>query len=305
MDAVGGIREVGMRRGRKRMVSIFLRYFLLIGIGVVFLYPILYMISNSFKSVQDLVNPTVEWLPAKLYPDNFLRALKTLDYWKTLPFTVLYTTAATLAQTISCAMAGYAFARHEFPLKRFWMVMLIAAFLIPAQVTLVPRYLMFYNYGLTNTPFAVWLPSLLGQGVSSSIFVLIFENFFGSYPKSFDEAAKLDGAGKFTIFFRVALPVVKPAVVVSVLFSFVWFWNETYTSGQLMGSALRTLPMKLESFVAEFSSIYSTGDMTARLNESARMAATLLVIAPLGVLYVVLQRSFIRGIDAASGITGE
>lgn len=294
-----------MKQVRKRIISLTLRYFLLIGIGVVFLYPILYMISNSLKSVQDLVNPTVEWLPVKLYWGNFSRALRTLDYWKTLPFTVFYTAAATLAQTVSCAMAGYAFARHEFPLKRFWMVMLIAAFLIPAQVTLVPRYLMFYNYGLTNTPFAVWLPSLLGQGVSSSIFVLIFDNFFSSYPKSFDEAAKLDGAGKFTIFFRVALPVVKPAIVVSILFSFVWFWNETYTSGQLMGSALRTLPMKLESFVAEFSSIYSTGDMTARLNESARMAATLLVIAPLAALYVVLQRSFIRGIDAASGLTGE
>lgn len=208
---------------------------------------------------------------------------------------------------MSCAMAGYAFARHEFPLKRLWTVMLIAAFLIPAQVTLVPRYLMFYKYGLTNTPFAVWLPALLGQGVNSSIFILIFENFFGSYPRSFDEAAKLDGAGKFTIFFRVALPMVKPAVVVSILFSFVWVWNETYTAGQLMGAGLRTLPMKLESFVAEFAGIYNSasGDMSARLNESGRLAATLLVIAPLMLLYLILQKSFIKGIDAASGLTGE
>ena len=189
------------------------------------------------------------------------------------------------------------------------MVMLVAAFLVPAQVTLVPRYLMFFNYRLTNTLFAVWLPALLGQGVSSSIFILVFDNFFSSYPKSFDEAAKLDGGGKFTIFFRVALPMVKPAIVVSILFSFVWIWNETYTSGQLMGAGLRTLPMKLESFVAEFTNIYSTasasGDMAARLNESGRLAATLLVVAPLMVLYMILQRSFIRGIDAASGLTGE
>ncbi len=298
-----------MKSSVKRFLALGIRYLLLIGISVVFLYPVLYMVCNSLKSIQDLVNPTVEWLPSRLCWDNYTRALKTLDYGKTLPFTFLYTAVAAAAQTVCCAMAGYAFARHEFPLKRFWMVMLVAAFLVPAQVTLVPRYLMFFNYRLTNTLFAVWLPALLGQGVSSSIFFLGFDNFFSSYPKSFDEAAKLDGGGKFTIFFRVALPMVKPAIVVSILFSFVWIWNETYTSGQLMGAGLRTLPMKLESFVAEFTNIYSTasasGDMAARLNESGRLAATLLVVAPLMVLYMILQRSFIRGIDAASGLTGE
>lgn len=298
-----------MKGKRKRVLFSVFRYLLLAGISVVFLYPVLYMVCNSLKSIRDLVNPTVEWLPTKLYWENYARALKTLDYWKSLPFTILYTAVAALAQTVSCAMAGYAFARHKFPLKNFWRVMLIAAFLIPAQVTLVPRYLMFFNYGLTNTVFAVWLPALLGQGVSSSIFILVFDNFFSSYPRSFDEAAKLDGAGKFTIFFRVALPMVKPAMIVSVLFSYVWIWNETYTSGQLMGAGLRTLPMKLESFVADFTRIYqaasASGDMSARLNESVRLAATLLVIGPLGLLYMALQKSFIRGIDAASGLTGE
>ncbi len=294
-------------KDKKSLLGMIARYLLLIGISAVFLYPILYMICNSLKSVQDLVNPTVEWLLVKPTWENFTKALKTLRYGSTLPFTIFYTLAATLAQTVSCAMAGYGFARHEFPLKRFWMIMLVAAFLIPAQVTLVPKYLMFYNYGLTNTLFSIWLPALLGQGVNSSIFILIFENFFNSYPKSFDEAARLDGAGRFTIFFRVAMPMVKPAAVVSILFSFVWIWNETYTAGQLMGAELRTLPMKLESFVAEFTSIYSSGsgDMSARLNESSRLAATLLVIAPLILLYIILQKSFIRGIDAASGVTGE
>lgn len=296
-----------MKAHGRGFVSAAVRYLLLIGIGAVFLYPILYMLSNSFKDVQDLVNPTIEWLPSHLYLGNFGRATYTLRYEVTLPFTVFYVAVAAVAQTVSCAMAGYAFARHEFPLKRLWMVMLVVAFLIPAQVTLVPKYLMFYNYGLTGTLFSTWLPALLGQGVNSSIFVLVFYQFFASYPKSFDEAAQLDGAGRFTVFFKVALPMVVPAIVVSVLFSFVWFWNETYTSSLLLGSEYRTLPMKLESFVAEFTNLYqsaSSGDMSSRLNESLRMAATLLVIAPLMALYAVLQRHFIEGIEAA-GLTGE
>lgn len=291
----------------KRLAEGLARYFLLIGIGAVFLYPILFMLANSLKDVQDLVNPTVEWLPTHLYFGNFGRALYTLQYEKTLPFTIFYVAAAALLQTVSCAMAGYAFARHEFALKRLWMVMLIVAFLIPAQVTLVPKYLMFYNYKLTGTLFATWLPAMLGQGINSSIFILVFYQFFASYPKSFDEAAQLDGAGRFTVFFRVALPMVGPALIVSILFSFVWFWNETYTSSLLLGPSFRTLPMKLESFVAEFTSIYrstSSGDTASRLNESLRMAATLLVIVPLMLLYTLLQRRFIEGIES-SGLTGE
>lgn len=306
--ALSPAREAWAKHQGKSLLNHLARYFLLIGIGAVFLYPILFMLVNALKDVQDLVNPTVEWLPTHLYWGNFGRALYTLRYEKTLPFTVFYVAVASLAQTVSCAMAGYAFARHEFPLKRLWMVMLVVAFLIPAQVTLVPKYLMFYNYKLTGTLFSTWLPALLGQGVNSSIFILVFHQFFAGYPKSFDEAAQLDGAGRFTVFFRVAMPMVGPAVVVCVLFSFVWFWNETYTSGLLLGPSYRTLPMKLESFVAEFTSIYQTNssgtDAVTRLNESLRMAATLLVVTPLMVLYGALQRRFIEGIES-SGLTGE
>lgn len=300
-------RAAHRRHAAKRAAINLARYFLLIGIGTAFLYPILFMVVNSLKDVQDLVNPTIEWLPSHLYFGNFGRAIYTLRYEITLPFTILYVAVAAFAQTVSCAMAGYAFARHEFPLKKLWMVMLVVAFLIPAQVTLVPKYLMFYKYHLTGTLLATWLPALLGQGVNSSIFVLVFYQFFSGYPKSFDEAAQLDGAGRFTVFFKVALPMVGPAIIVSILFSFVWFWNETYTSSLLLGSEFRTLPMKLESFVAEFETIYqsaTSNDTATKLNESLRMAATLLVISPLMLLYVALQRRFIEGIEAA-GLTGE
>lgn len=293
------------RRAGRRLAGQILLYFLLIGISVVFLYPILYMVVNSFKTVGDLVNPGIEWIPTTLYIGNYRRALVALDYWHSLAYTVIFTSAATLFQTISCALAGYALARHRFPMKKLWMVLIVIAFLIPSHVTLIPRYLQFFKYGLVNTPWAVLLPAALGQGVNSTIFILVFHQFFSSYPRSFDEAAQLDGANRFRVFFRVALPICSPAIIVSLLFSFVWFWNETYTAGQLMGEAQSLLPIKLSSFMELYNNAYASASSgVSQINESQNMAATLLVIAPLLLIYLVLQKRFIEGIES-SGLTGE
>ncbi len=293
------------RRRIRVFAGLQLRYFLLIGIGLVFLYPVAYMLVNSAKSLPDLVNPTIEWIPSTLYLDNYSRALKVLDYRHTLIVTVLLVSMETLLQTFSCSLAGYALARYRMPFKRFWMAMVVITFLIPSHVTLIPKYIMFSSYQLVGSPLSVLLPASLGQGINSTVFVLIFYQFFSSYPRSFDEAAQIDGAGRLRVFFRIALPVCVPAIVVSLLFSFVWFWNETYTSGLLLGSGLRTLPMKLQSFVEEYSRSFSSGsDGVNRINESIRSAATLLVITPLLMLYLVMQRYFIEGVES-SGITGE
>ena len=291
---------------KKKASAVFsklLLYFLLIGIGMVFLHPILYMLDNSFKSVNDLINPTIEWIPSKLYLDNYKVAAEVLDYFRILLVTIAVVGTATVFQTISCALAGYSIARHDMPLKNLWLVLMILSFLTPASITLIPKYLMFNKYGLIGSPLSVLLPALLGQGINSAVFVLVFNQFFAGYPKSFDEAARLDGASGIKIFFKVALPVCVPAIIVSLLFSFVWFWNETYVSGLLFGNALRTLPMKLQSFVEEFGRSHASGSDN-KINESLQLAATVLVVSPLMLFYISLQKYFIEGIEA-SGITGE
>lgn len=293
------------RRRLRRLGGRLLLYFLLIGISVVFVYPILYMVVNSFKTVSDLVNPGIEWIPTSLYIGNYRRALVALDYWNSLAFTVVFTAAATLFQTISCALAGYGLARHRFPLKRLWLLLIVIAFLIPSHITLIPRYLQFFRYGLVDTPWSILLPAAFGQGVNSTIFILVFHQFFSNYPRSFDEAAQLDGAGRVRVFFQVALPICSPAVVVSLLFSFVWFWNETYNAGLLMGTSQSLLTIKLSSFIELYNSAYaSAAEGVSKINESQNMAATLLVIIPLLLIYLVLQKRFIEGIESA-GLTGE
>ena len=281
-------------------------YVILLGLGIAFLYPILFMITTSFKSTEDLVNPTIEWIPSGFYTDNYVKAFEVLDFNNTFFVTLFLAGISTVLQTISCALAGYGFARHSFRGKGVLMVLLLMTFVIPSQVTLVPKYLIFHSLKLIGSPMASFLPAVLGQGFKSAIFILVFTEFFSAYPKSFDEAARMDGAGRFKVFLRIALPVCVPAIIVSLLFSFVWYWNETYLSSLLQGGMWRTLPMKLQSFVSDFSQIYTSAKNSDqnKINESLRMAATILTILPLIIVYLLLQKQFIEGIES-SGLTGE
>jgi len=281
-------------------------YVLLLILGFVYLYPIIFMVTTSLMDMEDLVNPTVKWIPTSLYFGNFAIALKVLDYGKSLLASLAMAGLPAIFQTISCALIGYGFARMEFPLKGLWFAMLIFSFLLPAQVTMIPKYIMFNAYGMINTPLPSLLPALLGQGIRSTIFVLIFYQFFHSYPKSMDEAAQIDGANTWTIFLRIALPMSIPSIVVSLIFSFVWYWNETYLSGIFFGQVIQTLPMKLQAFVDSYSRLYPTSDGSTvnALNESIRMAGTLLTIIPLIIFYLILQKQFVESIDR-TGITGE
>ncbi|AUS98666.1 ABC transporter permease [Clostridium thermosuccinogenes] len=281
-------------------------YFILLGIGFIYLYPVIYMIITSFMSPDDLVDPAVTWIPTQIYFGNFIKAYNVLDFFRSFINSLYLSLGPAVLQTLSAAIIGYALARFDFPLKKIWLILIIATFIIPSQVTLVPRYMMFHSYKFINTPLPSFIPAIFGQGIKSTIFILIFYQFFRGYPKSFDEAAELDGAGKFRIFCKIALPMALPALVVSILFSFVWYWNETAQSGLYFGSAIRTLPMKLGSFADQYKRIYVKTDAHTlnSLNEAISMAGTFLSIIPLLIMYIALQRQFVEGVER-SGITGE
>lgn len=280
------------------------RYAVLSGIGFVFLYPILYMIVNSFKSVEDLVNPAIEWLPTSLCFDNFIKAFHTLDFSNSFVNSVITSLIPAVFQTISCAIVGYGLARFPVPGKKLISGLIVATFVVPAQITLIPKYLMFSNYNMLDTILPQILPALFGQGLKSCIFVLVFQNFFKSYPLSLDEAAYLDGAGSLTVFWKVALPLAKPAIVVTMLFSFVWYWNETAQASLLFGTVIKTLPIKLGSFASSYTNLYGSTGSHSTVNEAISLAGTFLSIMPLLALYLVLQKQFVESIEKV-GITGE
>ena len=297
---------VGSRGDEGSRLGKFTTYFILTGMGFVFLYPLIYMISVSFMDTQDLVDATVTWIPNRLSVESFVKAAKTLHFWEGLKDSMIMTIIPAALQTFTLALAGYGLARYTVPGKNLWIALAVFIFLVPVQVTMIPRFLMFNSYQMIGTIWPVYLISFFGQGVKSSVFLLIYYNFFNSYPKSLDEAAKIDGAGPVKVFFKIALPMAKPAIVLTYLFSFIWIWNDTTQLPQYSTGAVTTLPMHLQQFVEQFNKLYSSAGMSTGglLNESIRLAGTLLTIIPLIILYFIVQKEFVESIER-TGLTGE
>jgi multiple sugar transport system permease protein len=278
-----------------------LLYGLLIGIGFVYVYPLLYMLSIALQDLEDLLSPSVFYIPSKLYLDNIRTSFEVLRFGKTLLSSLSVTLLPALLQTLVASIIGYGFARFEFPLKKTIFAIVILTYMMPPQLIMIPRFVLFFNLGLLESVFAILLPASLGQGLYSAVFILIFYQFYKLIPKAYDEAAQLDGANPFYIYFHIAIPLSIPSFVTSFLFSFVWYYNETYTASLFLGNAIPTLQLKLFSFVSSYQDLFPGG--ASLINEGIRMAATLLIILPMIVVYMIMQKLFIQGIDQ-SGLTG-
>lgn len=285
-------------------------YGLLICIGFVYLYPLLYMISRSFMPLEDLLDTSVSWIPSTLYVQNYIDAGKSMDFLKTFGQSVIIAGIPTILNVVVCSIIGYGFARYEFRGKKIMLGILIFSFILPAQVTMMPNYVWYSDLKILNSLNAFILPAALGQGLKSQIFILIFYNFFKQVPQALIEAAKIDGAGHFKSFVKIALPSAAPAILVVFLFSIVWYWNESYLTqlyvcGAVSKSDWSTLVVSLKNFADSYTTQASvSGSGMVSLNESIKMAGTMLSILPLLIMYFVLQRQFVESLDR-TGITGE
>ncbi len=281
-------------------------YFILVLISFVFLYPVFYMLSYSFMSQKDLVNPFVKWIPTEPTFENFITASNVLDYPKALWITFLVSLLPTILQIISASVVGYGFSRFNFWGKKILFTLMLLTFIIPPQVTMIPQFLMYRRLGLLGTIYSYLLPATFAQGLRSAIFILIFYQFFNMFPKSIEEAAKIDGAHAWKIFVKIAVPSALPAYLVSFLFSVVWYWNETALASLYLGDKYKTLTLRLLGFAETFRRIYPIGTTYGgkSLNEAIIMAGTLLSILPLLIIYFIAQRWFVESVDRV-GITGE
>ena len=284
-------------------------YGLLICIGFVYLYPILYMISTSLMSMEDLLDTSVKWIPSSFYLQNYKDAAKSMDFWATFSKSIMISGIPTLINVVICMMVGYGFAKYNFKGKKIMMGILIFSYILPSQITMIPTYVLYNKIGIVGKLWAFILPAVFGHGLNAPIFILIFYQFFKQVPKVLMEAAAIDGAGHIKTFFRIAVPSAVPAIITVLLFSFVWYWNEAYlTSLYVQGLSSKSfwtnLVIAVKDFDASFNTKASVGDTATSLNESVRMAATALSIMPLFVMYLILQRQFVESIDR-SGITGE
>jgi len=283
-----------------------LLYVLLIAIGFVYLYPLLFMFVTSLKSPSDLLNPMVQWVPTELFLGNYEKALRVLDYPTTLSASILVSLVPSLIQAVVCSLVGYGLARYRFFGKNLLFALILATFIIPAQNTVIPQMLTYRELGLLGNVFSLILPAMMGQGFKSAIFILIFYQTFQSMPKVLEEAARLDGATDIKIFIKIALPAAVPAFIISIIFSTVWYWNETFLTVIFLEGGVQTLPMQLSKFVQAYENLYPPGmvNIFDRLNEAVKLAGTFLNILPLLLMYFILQKWFVESIER-SGITGE
>ena len=308
---IGGYRQMGM-------LPKAVLYIMLISLCFVYVYPLLHMGITSLKSMTDLLDPSVKWLPHEFTLSNYTQALEIMGFSSHLVDTLLVTVVPALCQTFSCALAGYAFARFRFKGRNLLMACVLLTFIVPFPVLMVPTYTMYVDYSIIRTIWTMILPAITGQGLRAAIFILIYRATYEQIPFSLDEAARVDGASETRVFLTIGVPLGIPAMITSFLFSFVWYWNETYSTSLFMGNAslgsakyVSTLVMELAKFEDSYMAyLQKTGGWanqsggTNVQNEAITMAGTMLVVAPLLIVYFCLQRYFTEAIDR-SGITGE
>lgn len=283
-----------------------LLYTVLIAIGFVYLYPLLFMFVTSLKSPTDLLNPMVQWIPTELYTGNYEKAFLVLNYVKTLGSSILISVVPSVIQAAVASVVGYGLARYRFRGKNLLFILLLATFIIPAQNTVIPQMLTYRRFGLLGSIYSLIFPAMVGQGFKSAIFILIFYQTFVSLPKVLEEAARLDGASDLAIFLRIAVPAAIPAYIISIIFSTVWYWNETYLTVIFLEGGIQSLPMQLAKFTQAYENLYPPGTVNIfdRLNEAVKLSGTFLNILPLLVMYFVLQKWFVESVER-SGVTGQ
>lgn len=287
---------IWLRRGQ-RGVSLALVYILLLDIAFAFLLPVIYMISSSLMTVQDFLDPGVYWIPRSLYLENLKWSFSGMDYLQGLKNSGIIVFFGTAGQVISCALAGYGFARFKFPGRDLLFMMVLFTFIVPPQTIIVPLFILYRQLGWIDTFLPFTVPAFFAHGLRGSLLVLIFRQFFRRQPYELEEAAYIDGSGPVRTFAQIMLPLARPAILVTFLFSLVWHWNDYYEPMMYLFKPQRfTVPLRLNILESGLQEL--TGGQAGDIfNEPLIMAASLLVVLPPLILYLLTQRFFVESIE--------
>jgi multiple sugar transport system permease protein len=196
-----------------------------------------------------------------------------------------------VCNAVFCSLTAYAFARLKFPGRNFWFAVMMITLMLPTHVTTIPRYIIFRSFGWIDTFLPLIVPKLFA---TDAFFNFLMIQFIRGLPKELDESARIDGCGKLGIYLRIVLPLCLPAIITTVLFTFLWTWDDFFNQLLYLNSPVKyTVPMGLRLFL-DSSGISSWGSM---------FAMSVLSILPCFILYCTLQKYFVQGI-ATTGIKG-
>ncbi len=311
-----------------------LRAVIIFGLAFIILYPILQQFAIAFRDPIDINNPLVQWIPETPSVVNFQISGAILNYSKSLLNNIKVSTICTILQVACTALAGYSFARLRFKGSNIIFICVLATLIIPPQAVSLSRMLYFERFDvfgiftwLTGAPlrmtgtgkdYVLYITSATGQGIRAGLFVYIFRQFFRGIPIELEESAQIDGAGIIRTFWSVMLPNARGAIITCALFAFVWQWNDVYYTQlyKISGAAFPLMSMRLVNSAELVWTLMTQveyrhlKDLVGEevngnplFNQTVVNTASLMMMLPLLIGYLFVQRLFIEGVER-SGIVG-
>lgn len=249
--------------------------------SLVMVAPFLWMLFTSFKSFAESMQVPPTILPKVWRLDNYVEVFEKVNFLTYYLNTILVTVGRTVGQLILCSLAAFAFARMSFPGKNVIFIALLSVLMVPSQVVMIPSFVIVRELGWFDTLYALIVP-----GIFSAFGTFLLRQFFMSIPKELDEAAKIDGCSYFGIYWRIILPLSKPALVALAIFTILNAWNDFLWPLVVTSSdSMRVLSIGIASFQGEYATEYPL-----------LMAGALMASLPLILIFIFLQRYFIEGI---------
>lgn len=265
------------------------RHAVLVALSLLFLAPFAFMVVTSLKTEETIFTQTMEWLPRPVVWGNYPEALSRFPFWLYLRNTLIVCTLTVLGTVLSSALPAYAFARLRFRGREGLFFLMLATIMLPAQVTLLPTFLLFRTLGWTGTLAPLIVPAFFGNPFS----IFLLRQFFLTLPQELSDAARLDGCSEAAIFWRILLPLAKPAVATVGLFAFIGAWTDF--QGPLVylhDESQYTLALGLQAFLGRHESQWNL-----------LMATSTVLTLPLVIVFLLVQKTFVRGI-ALTGLKG-
>lgn len=306
-DQRAEMRKLRMIRKSKKLLFSLFRLIIFAGIVYVILGPVITIVSRSFFSNDDLYNPLVYLFPKNGTLERYRHAMARLDYWKVLGKTLGYDVLLMLLQLLICSLTGYGFARYEFPFKKILFGMVIVTIVLPTHAIMLPLYQTFMSFkplggaNLLSSHWPMYIMTLFGCGLRSGLYIYIFNQFFRGLPKEFEEAAYIDGAGPWYTFFRTMLPNAMPSILTVSVFSLVWQYNDVFFAKLFVYGGDNAMSIKISTLQSTIS--YVDKVMDPSVVQLYVYAGIVAAILPVLILYIILQKYFMEGVER-SGIVG-
>lgn len=265
-------------------------YAVLFLLSLIVFFPMYWIIRSSLLNLQEILEFPPIWFPGAFRFDNYTEVMERVNFGKYFVNTLVVIIPVLVGVGLTASLTAYGFARLEFPLKNLWFSLIIMTILLPSIVTLVPTYIGWSKLQLTNTYWPLIIPAFFGGGAFN---IFLLRQFLMTIPKELDESAVIDGAGYFTIYRKIILPLIKPAIVVVLLFTFVGVWND------FLGQLVYLNDANKYTVSLGLSTLRGANNTPMNL----LMAGTAIMVIPAIIVFLFGQRYFIEGI-ATTGIKG-